>query len=468
VLVEPKDRLVGAAQLRLDTLSLFTIVYAAHLLFDALAFPAELEFWRYRFPTSISLIGMVALALGALAWPRSIGLMLGMMAARLLFYVLHAPVDSNNVTISSFAAFAVAASACYLAIRDRKVDRVVLTQTIAPLMRDLLLIMYFYGVLHKINSDFLNPTVSCAVALYKPLMSPFGLQNWTFGQFGAIYSTFIVECVAIVLLLSRRWKFWGLAIGIPFHLIIGFSGYAFYMDFSLLCLSLYVPFLPQEYFVRVNEALRKLPGTTRVILMCLPAPLFAATLIAGRVLSPSHPWAVHAMPLFGLIAGIVYLSILIYCPIGTARVSRFRYLSPAFALLSTLFLLNGFSPYIGFKTESSVAMFSNLRTEDRRTNHLLITRLPYLFSYQDHLVTILSSSAPELQPYIGPNRQIVEYDLHRLLARNPGMNVRFAKDGVIFDHVDATDNQYLATNWLFRQLLIFKPVDWTQPKPCTH
>ena len=30
--------------------------------------------------------------------------------------------------------------------------------------RYLLAIMYFYGIFHKINTDFLNPQVSCAVA----------------------------------------------------------------------------------------------------------------------------------------------------------------------------------------------------------------------------------------------------------------------------------------------------------------
>ncbi len=43
--------------------------------------------------------------------------------------------------------------------------------------RALLAIMYFYGIFHKINTDFLDPRVSCAVALYMPLADGFGLQN---------------------------------------------------------------------------------------------------------------------------------------------------------------------------------------------------------------------------------------------------------------------------------------------------
>lgn len=83
-------------------------------------------------------------------------------------------------------------------------------------------------------------------------------------------------------------------------------------------------------------------------------------------------------------------------------------------------------------------------------------------------MTIHSSSAAVLQEYIGPNRQMVEYELHRFLADAPDTRLQFSNDGQSFDHVDLVDNRYLATNWLLRRFLIFKPVDWTEPKPCTH
>jgi hypothetical protein len=461
---------VGSAVLRLDALSLFAILFASHLLFEAISAPGELSFRHSALVPFTARIMLIGIALASLARPRSLAVLIGMMAARLIVYAIHAPVASNNATISAFAAVALVGSSLYLAIVDRKLERERLYRTFAPMARDLLLIMYSYGIFHKINSDFLNPNVSCAVAIYKPVVHAFGLQDWLFGQYGAIYSTFVVETLAIFCLLSRRWKFYGLAIGIPFHLIIGFSGYRFYMEFSMICLSLYTLFLPSEYFVRVNQALRRLPTAARTALLALPATLFALTLAGGQIAISRHFWPYHAMPVFALVGGTFYLSVLYFCPRSWAAedTPAFRFTSPIFAVLSLLFLVNGISPYIGFKTESSITMFSNLRTEGGRTNHLLFSSLPYLFSYQQNLVTIRSSNAAALQDYIGPNRQMVEYELHRILANAPDTKVQFSKDGQSFDHVDPADNQYLATNWLLRQLLIFKPVDWTEPKPCTH
>jgi hypothetical protein len=469
--VEVSDRKPGAAaSLQLDALSLFAILFACHLLFNAIATPGDLAHWRanpVHFADSIVLIGF---ALASLARPGSLGLLLGMMAARVVDYAVHAPVASNNATISMFTAVALIAASLYLAIADRRLERDRLYLTFAPMARDLLLIMYFYGIFHKFNSDFLDPGVSCAVAIYKPLLHPFGLQDWLLGQYAAIYLTYIVESLAIVCLLSRRWKFYGFAIGMPFHLVIGLSSYAFYMDFSLLCLSLYTLFLPSGYFVRVNQALQRCPAPTRALLLVLPLTLFGLTLALGQVALARHFWPYHAMLVFALVGGAFYFSTLYFWPAAAAAEAApaFRFAHPIFALWSVLFLVNGMSPYLGFKTESSIAMFSNLRTEGGSTNHLLFARLPYLFSYQDRLVTIHSSDAAALQANIGPNRQMIEYELHRFLANAPDTRVQFSIDGHDFDHVDPADNRYLATNWLLRKFLIFKPVDWTEPKPCTH
>jgi hypothetical protein len=463
-----------ARTLSLDPLSLFSILFASHLLFVVLAGPTHLVFWRDS-RHAIFYWPLLLLALASLARPRSLSLLTCMVLVRLVEYAATTPVKSNNFTVSAFTALALVTSALYTLFADRKLSRDKLLKAFAPVARDILLIMYFYGIFHKINSDFLNPQVSCAVALYKPLAGRIGLQDWPIGQYVAIYGTFVIEFLAMALLLSRRWKFWGFAIGIPFHLIIGFTGYAFYMDFSLVCLSLYALFLPQEYFLRVNRFLAQwltaAPGSLlRVGLLAVPGALFVVTLLAGPFIQDEDLSPHHAMPAFAVVGGLFYLSILIFCPVTHVdrQIFAFRYANPVLVIVPLLFFLNGASPYIGFKTESSISMFSNLATEGGKSNHLLLPRPPYIFPYQADLATILSASSPALSKYIGPNLQIVEYDLDHFLASAPDTDITFEKNGQTFDHVEPTDNQYLGTNWLFRQLLAFKPVDWSQPKPCTH
>jgi hypothetical protein len=65
------------------------------------------------------------------------------------------------------------------------------------------------------------------------------------------------------------------------------------------------------------------------------------------------------------------------------------------SLVPVIFFLNGASPYLGLKTESSIAMFSNLHTEGHQTNHLLTGQLPFAASYQNDTVRILGSNSPE-------------------------------------------------------------------------
>ncbi|MEM9249856.1 MAG: hypothetical protein AAGB05_14315 [Pseudomonadota bacterium] len=91
--------------------------------------------------------------------------------------------------------------------------------------------MYFFGIYHRINADFLDPAVSCAVVLYEALFEGGTLANWTLGHYGAIYATFFVEKVAMIARFVPRLKVYGFLIGIPFHVIIGITGYAYYKGF---------------------------------------------------------------------------------------------------------------------------------------------------------------------------------------------------------------------------------------------
>ena len=70
--------------------------------------------------------------------------------------------------------------------------------------------------------------------------------------------------------------------------------------------------------------------------------------------------------------------------------------SPALLPLPLALFLMGACPYVGSKTETSLAMYSNLRTEGGVTNHLLVARPWTLFGYQTDLVRVLDSSDAHL------------------------------------------------------------------------
>jgi hypothetical protein len=68
----------------------------------------------------------------------------------------------------------------------------------------------------------------------------------------------------------------------------------------------------------------------------------------------------------------------------------------ALLLLPLLVLINGASPFLGFKTETSFAMYSNLRTEGGQSNHLLWKRPLALAPYQTDLVDVMFSNVPQV------------------------------------------------------------------------
>ena len=57
-----------------------------------------------------------------------------------------------------------------------------------------------------------------------------------------------------------------------------------------------------------------------------------------------------------------------------------------------LAVINSASPYLGFKTSTNVAMYSNMRTEGDLNNHLFMPTLS-LFDYQRDLIEIVDSNS---------------------------------------------------------------------------
>jgi hypothetical protein len=65
---------------------------------------------------------------------------------------------------------------------------------------------------------------------------------------------------------------------------------------------------------------------------------------------------------------------------------------PALLFFPLCAVLNGLCPYLGLKTETSFAMYSNLRTEAGQSNHLIVRKPLSLADYQTNLVRIVDSS----------------------------------------------------------------------------
>jgi hypothetical protein len=428
--------------------------------------------------------GAIAVAIALMVRPRFTNLLYvlaGLMIAR---YVLLLPVASNNKTISLFMNSAIlvcAAQAAWIGLRDTEF-RDVTYERMRLIARALLAVMYFYGIFHKINTDFFDPRVSCAVALYEPWASGFGLAGNPIGHQIAIWSTFIIETITIVSLYWKRYFAVGLLFGLMFHFVIPISTYSWYMDFSALVLALYILSIPREvsgeFYERCAKIFRSSRarfGTFGIALPFVTVGTVTLLIVGTAAIRAKNVetvfqvyssvwvlfWAIYGGITMVLLASVALNHLPWRGQVGAPQ-PLWIYGLPAILFLSCL------SPYIGLKTESSIAMFSNLHTEGGTTNHLLFDKPPYLFDYQKDVVEIIATSSPALMPVAAKHDALVWFDLQQHLRWNAEHWVTYRRNGKVYEKVTAATLDAPPPTLLERKFLIFKTVDFDRPKACTH
>ncbi len=459
-------------------LAVFAPVWAMAMLFS-IAGDHQALLWRQGpLAGSLAWLAIVA-AFAALAGRRVVPWLMLLSLVMLLRYALALPVASNNKTIGVFMNAAILAFV-WPCLRQAADDAACAQahDRLRVIARALLAVMYFYGIFHKINTDFLDPSVSCAVALYRPLAAPLGLDGNVFGHHLSIWLTFIVEGIALVALYWPRWFAIGLVLGLTFHFVIPISAYSWYMDFSSLVLALYMLSMPREVSTRCHAVLTRAAGLLKAHALRLAgfftlvlgigvAVVRSGAASLGSALHLHHSIMILLWALYGGFMMVVLTRIALdHLPWTGQRAARQPlrvYALPALLFLTCL------SPYLGLKTESSIAMFSNLHTEGGVTNHLLFAEPPYLFDYQQDVVKLVDSPNPGLAWAAGRGYSEVLFSVKERLRWHPEQWVTYRQGGTLHERVTAAHFPPESfANRLERKLLIFKAVDFSRPKPCTH
>jgi hypothetical protein len=143
---------------------------------------------------------------------------------------------------------------------------------------------------------------------------------------------------------------------------------------------------------------------------------------------------------------------------------------PSLAIVPVLLFLCGFAPYIGLKTETSFSMFSNLRTEGDKTNHLFIPTILQIFDFQKDLVEVTSSSDEFLQQ-LADNRQVIPYfEFKDHVTPRKDVSVSFIRGGAEFTYSQIRDSSELSRGipYFLRKILYFRPIDKDGPQKCIH
>ncbi len=449
-------------------------MWAATQFFDLLCFPE----WVGE-PSGVALF---LLAVAVLGRPSASGRVLLMCAANLVYLYVRSPITPNHIFFQGFVNLAILG----VAFRHRRLPepaaRAAVFAEAAPVLRGLLLALYGFAFLHKLNWDFLAPATSCAGFMMDGIAGRFG-----FGAPGGpirtvvVWLTLAVEGGIPLLLLAPSTRRLALLLAWPFHVGLSFHPRPGIYGFSAMLFALLALYLPAGIHVAIAEhpLVRRVAQAITSIGASWPRPLvggvFVGVLAAGGVaLAGIEPggtslavWIRRGGMLLWLPYAAMLLAALIMtwpAALGGARASSLlRLRTPAVAVL-LLFLLNGLAPYLGFQTLRTLSMFSNIRTEGDRTNHLFIPAGLQVADYQDDLVRLIDSSDIWLDFY-ARNKSLLPFtELRRRVWEQPGVPVRVTYERA--GRIEALDTskpgaerQAPPVPFPLRKILAFREVD---------
>ncbi|MEZ5862391.1 MAG: hypothetical protein R3D28_26045, partial [Geminicoccaceae bacterium] len=426
------------------------------------------EYGRFLTPT---IWPILVPAIGLIFHPGSRRLFVLLLVTLAINAWAQAPMASNHTLILSFLLLACLAAGFWHGLRGGRFLE--FFADVAPVGRVLLLVMYVYGIFHKINADFLNPEVSCAVTLWRAMPPPLRWLDAPWVHYATIYGTFVVEGVIFALLLTPRLRRFGIVGGIGFHMLLAQSGHALYAAFSTLSLSLHILFLAPAAALRITGH-----PTFRAIFRQLRSPwgiaAFALVLLLITVNAFRRDfglvgltWCLLALP---LVVAILFLPGRVAPTVRRTPLlwSRLAWLN----VVGLLFALNNALPYLGLKTAQTINMFANLRLEGGVSNHLVLPGPPGPFGYLADVVTLEKvEGAPYLAALGEAGYGVVWYQFLDLVGREPDAVVTYSRGGAHVENATAASlaaarAAVLHPEWL-RKWFHFRRVDLRLPKPCS-
>ncbi len=393
---------------------LFALLYAVAVLLHIAWLPVLLR-PTFDAPPFWLLSSLVLAAVAVIHRPASVSRLLGLAIVQLLDVAYFLPVVPNHWLLTGIVSLAILGAATAGALRGGRAGLQLgaLYQTLTPPVRFSAVIFYFFTFFHKLNADFLNPDVSCAVRFFEQAVSPFpALAALPGVETVVIWATLTAELFVAVGLAVPRWRAAACLLGAGFHLLLALDAAHVFYNFSAVMFAVLWVCLPAA---RATRLVRQ-PGTRRFGRWHF---LGGYALIVGLAWwFPAEAWRVTAFGFSGLWLAFALTLLSRGGLLGRCNVLHFarnaRRLSarptprapieahPArrragvLLLVPALVLLNGLSPYLGLKTRTAWQMYSNLNLDAATSNHFIIPYSLDIGGFLADSVRILATSDPAL------------------------------------------------------------------------
>jgi len=353
-----------------------------------------------------------------------------------------------------------------------------LYQTLTPPVRCSAVIFYFFTFFHKLNADFLNPDVSCAVRFFERTVSPFPALAALPGMGAAvIWATLTVELFLAVGLAVPRWRSAACLLGVGFHLLVALDAAGVFYNFSAVMFAVLWVCLPAARAARLARQPSGRCGRWHF--------LGGYALIVGLAWwFPAEAWRVTAFGFSGLWLAFAITLLSRAGLLGRCHVWRFaravgrsrgrptphapiearpsRWVAGVLILLPALVLLNGLSPYLGLKTRTAWQMYSNLNLDAAASNHYLIPYSLDIGGFLADSVRILATSDPVLNAeYVHTGRRITWFELRRYVGQHPVKELTYVRPARTAGPFGPAEEDTPRKTWgraVLEKLLIFRPL----------
>jgi len=430
---------------------------------------------------------LLAATLALLFFPRSILVLCLFLLSSLMFWFQRLPFVPNHIFFemlihASMMGTVLAVTTCNWQKRLSPVElRAAIYEQMRPVIISSIIIMYLFTVLHKLNYDFLDPTVSCAVSMHKELaVSVPIIPSSTWIHWPTIIGTLLIEIAIPIGLWWRRTRVLAVILGLFFHWFLALHPHGGIYSFSHLLYALYavILFSSQEDPFRTWQKMPKFG----VLAAKLAGVFIFGTACFLQIRAYKNGGGFLAANAIGFYTWILFATWLVATYVPTLVTMGWRNTpSPPLCPIRVLWIfpflvvLNGACPYLSLKTTTAFSMFSNIRTEGAGNNHLFMPRLK-LFGYQDQLVEILRSNNRQLQQYVKTKDLLTWFEFRRIVSSQKSGNLvvkykRLNKNEKIFKQKNAAPDDDLVTQhpWYLSRFLIFRPVGrLDRPMPCRH
>ncbi|ALI99896.1 hypothetical protein [Rufibacter tibetensis] len=437
------------------------------------------------FSINLTFFLLTASAIGLMAKPSSTVRLLIFISLQMYQAATDMPRVSNHWILYTFVNLTILQSYVYLIIKRKSfyIDKVELLETFAPLVRMELIALYFFAVFHKLNAGFFNTENSCAVEF---LM----LQNNYYNFLPSsktlltlnIYFTLVVETLIPLLICFRKTRYAGILLGLLFHLVLAYNPLNGFYDFSSTVFALYFLFTSNSFSNKIHtlylKTIQRKSALKKRLLQFNIVNFAVFSLSILFVLFLINVYTRAFQDYFRHVLWTAYsLTFIIVFVLSMRKKEKsdntrtFTFAHYSLLLFPVLVFLNGLSPYLGLKTESSYAMFSNLRTEGGITNHFIVPVSTQIFDYQKDVVQVVSSSDPFLQEVAQEGKMLVFLHFRKHVRKNLPANVTYIRNGVkqTFELSKAAHtHELLQSSYLLDKTMEFRAFHPSGEPPCSH